>query len=538
LADRLTAGHHDPATGAEVVGACRLAVNEMSTNRSALSVQKLSKTFGSNRVLCDVDLEVRRGEIHALIGQNGSGKSTIIKILTGFHQPDPGSEATLGGEPVVLGAMNEEAQARVHVVHQDLALIPSLSAVENLSLTAPGGLRRLRLQEERTRARSLLESFGAHFDVDVPVERLRPFERASIAIARALGDLESVQLVILDEPTASLGAREVSRLFGVLRRLRERNIGVIYVSHVLEEISRIADRVSVLRDGRLVATHDASDLSEKRMIELMLGEGVEPPYRDVHVTEAERVCLSLDGVTATNVSDFSLRLRRGEIVGLAGLLGAGCEDVLAAVFGANRPVAGTISLDGETKALRSPADAIAAGVAMMPADRTRLGLLVEESLAENVTLPRLENLFVKGLLRRRVEYDDTVSWLRRMRVNTIDPARRVDSLSGGNQQKVMLGKWLRTAPRVLLLHEPTQAVDVGAKAAIESTILEYARQGTGVLIASTEAGDLARLCDRVIVMRSGVAVTELTGPDLTQHRVLEEIHRTGGDRVPGVARVS
>jgi ribose transport system ATP-binding protein len=509
----------------------------MTTTTPALSIRNLSKTFGLNRVLHDVDLDVRRGEIHALIGQNGSGKSTIIKILTGFHQPDPGATATLGGEEVVLGAMTEAEQGRIHVVHQDLALIPSLSAVENLMLTASSGLRRLRLEPERVRARSLFEGFGASFDVDVPVERLRPFERSAIAIARALGDLESVELVILDEPTASLGAREVERLFGILRRLRDRGISVIYVSHVLEEITRIADRVSVLRDGRLVAVRDAATLSESEMIELMLGQGVEPPERDEQVAMSEPVRLELREVSAANVAGVSLRLRRGEVVGLAGLLGAGCEDLLAAVFGANRITAGTITLDGEPVVLRNPADAISAGVAMMPADRTRLGLLVEESLAENITLPRLENLFVKGLLRRRIERQDTVGWLERMQVNTLDPDRRVDSLSGGNQQKVMLAKWLRTSPRVLLLHEPTQAVDVGAKAAIEETILAHARRGTAVLIASTEADDLARLCDRVVVMRAGAASTELSGTQLTEHRVLEEIHRSVVSAAAGVAHV-
>jgi ribose transport system ATP-binding protein len=233
-----------------------------------------------------------------------------------------------------------------------------------------------------------------------------------------------------------------------------------------------------------------------------------------------------------------MQLRRGEVVGLAGLLGSGCEDVLAAVFGANAITRGRVELDGEQVRVRNPADAIGLGIAMMPADRTRLGLLVEESLAENITLPRLQNLFVNGMLRPKVEHSEAVSWLERMRVNTLDSSRRVSELSGGNQQKVMLGKWLRTEPQVLLLNEPTQAVDVGAKASIEATILERAKEGTAVLIASTEAEDLARLCDRVIVMRAGRAVIELEGSELTQHRLLEEIHKTESIEERGVPSVS
>ncbi len=498
----------------------------MSDTELAVAVRHLSKTFGVTRVLTDVGLEVRRGEIHALIGQNGSGKSTLIKILSGFHPPDPGSSAELGGQSVVLGAMDDDVQSRIHVVHQDLALVPSLSAVENLSLSGPGGLRPLRVADERRRAREILQRFGAEFDVDVPVEQLRPFERSAIAISRALADIDAVDLVILDEPTASLGAKEVGQLFQVLDNLRASGIGIVYVSHVLEEVLQIADRVSVLRDGQMIATRDIEGIRETDLIELMLGEGVEPPERaEQQLTDAD-TCLVMKNVSAANVVDFSLRLRRGEVVGLAGLLGSGCEDVLAAVFGANTITSGSIELDGEPANVRNPADAIDQGIAMMPADRTRLGVLIEESLAENITLPRLENLFVKGMLRRKPEYREAASWLRRMQVNTNDPARRMSELSGGNQQKVMLGKWLRTEPRVLLLNEPTQAVDVGAKASIESTILERAKQGTAVLIASTEADDLARLCDRVIVMRSGSAATELSGAELTQHRVLEEIHKT------------
>jgi ribose transport system ATP-binding protein len=510
----------------------------MSATGLALEVHGLSKTFGLSQVLTSVDIDVRRGEIHALIGQNGSGKSTLIKILSGFHTPDPGSTAALGGREVVLGDMDDEEQSRVHVVHQDLALVPSLSAVENLSLSGPGNLRRLRLADERANARKLLNGFGADIDVDVPVEQLRPFERSAIAIARALEDIDSVDLVILDEPTASLGAKEVDRLFDVLRGLREAGLGVVYVSHVLEEVRRIADRVSVLRDGKLIATRNIEGTSEKELIELMLGEGVEPPERTVHDAGGSQICLRLDNVNANNVVDFSMQLRRGEVVGLAGLLGSGCEDVLAAVFGANAITRGRVELDGEQVRVRNPADAIGLGIAMMPADRTRLGLLVEESLAENITLPRLQNLFVNGMLRPKVEHSEAVSWLERMRVNTLDSSRRVSELSGGNQQKVMLGKWLRTEPQVLLLNEPTQAVDVGAKASIEATILERAKEGTAVLIASTEAEDLARLCDRVIVMRAGRAVIELEGSELTQHRLLEEIHKTESIEERGVPSVS
>lgn len=510
----------------------------MSSAPLALSVYGLSKSFGPSRALNNVALDVRRGEIHALIGQNGSGKSTLIKILSGFHEPDPGSTAELGGRAVVLAYMAEDDQARIHVVHQDLALVPSLSAVENLSLSSPGGFRRLHLREERSRARRVLNGFGADFDVDTPVEQLRPFERAAIAIARALADIDAVELVVLDEPTASLGAKEIDRLFDVLNSVRSREIGIIYVSHVLEEVLRIADRVSVLRDGALVGTRVIEGTSEKDLIELMLGEGVEPPQRTDHEARGAQTCLAMQNISANNVSDFSLKLHRGEVVGLAGLLGSGCEDVLAAVFGANPIAAGTIELNGEPVQVRNPSDAIDHGIAMMPADRTRLGLLVEESLAENITLPRLASLFVKGTLRRGIENAETTSWLQRMKVNTLDPTRRVGELSGGNQQKVMLGKWLRTEPRVLLLNEPTQAVDVGAKASIESTILDHAKQGTAVLIASTEADDLARLCDRVVVMRAGVAVKELSGMELTQHRVLEEIHKTGTIDERGVSSVS
>jgi ribose transport system ATP-binding protein len=482
-----------------------------------LTVRGLSKTFVSTRALSNVEFDLRAGEIHALVGQNGCGKSTLIKVLAGFHQPDPGVEITLGGEEIELSSTADAHRAGFRFVHQDLGLVGTLSTVENLMLgrrlsTARGG--RIRWDAERRDAERRMASLGYDFDVERPVAALGAAERTGVAIARALWDWEAARVLVVDEPTASLPREEVAVLFAALRRVREAGLGVIYVSHRLDEIFAIGDRVTVLRDGSRVGTWDVGAMDQDALVRAMIGdEELRPP----HAQSAELtgpVALEVAGLNGAVVEDVHLRLRRGEVVGVAGLTGSGREELLPLIFGvASRT--GDVRLDGR----RVPADprrAMRAGLALVPSDRRHEGAIVEMPVRENFSLTDLRRYSTRfGYLSRAREVREVKEWIRRLDVRPALPDALFGALSGGNQQKVVLAKWLRRRPAVLLLDEPSQGVDVGAKAVIHALAREVAADGACVLIASSDDSELCDTCDRVLVMRDGRIVAEVTGSRLT-----------------------
>ena len=486
----------------------------------ALLIRNLSKTFRERPALRAAELEVRPGEVHGLVGQNGCGKSTLIKILAGYHAPDPGGEAFVHGRPVALGVAGAAHRAGVHFIHQDLGLVGDLSAVDNLALgESYAGRWWLSDRRERKAARELLLQYGLDIDVEAPVRTLSPARQTFVAIARALrGGVGSEDVLILDEPTAALPESEVAHLITLLRRLRDRGVAIVLVTHRLTEILQLADRVTVLRDGRTVTTTDVAGLDHDKLAELIIGRPIGAFYPSLSA-ERGAPLLEIEHLGGGHVEDVSLTVYAGEIVGIAGVMGSGYEELLGLVFGAVRRQRGRVSLAG--RELRgNPCDSVRAGLAFAPADRKRLGALLTWTLRENLTLPSLRPQFGRRLSERR-ERADAAHWLDRLSV-AADPEQGFWTLSGGNQQRVVLGRWLRHGAALMMLDEPTNGVDVGARHFIYEAIGEAAAGGTAVLVASADAEELAAICDRVLVVRGGVLVAELEGDQLTVDNVIVE----------------
>jgi ribose transport system ATP-binding protein len=493
-----------------------------------LRVRRLAKAFGGTQALRGVDLDVARGEIHGLIGQNGSGKSTLIKILSGYHPPDSG-EVEIGGEAMRLPLRPGEAQRHgLSFVHQDLALAAGMTVLENLRLGRYDTTRygRVRWRRERASARTLLAGVGLKIDPHTPIRNVPHAARALIAFARAAQELERHEgggLLILDEATASLPSSSVELLSTAARALAARGSSVLFVSHRLDEVLDLCDRISIVRDGRLVACLDRSDADEARLIELMLGRELGQLYPPKSHPQG-RAALSARNLSGDVAQDVSIDVQRGEILGVTGLVGMGHDELPYLLFGAQRLQTGTISVAGQTIEHPSPASLRRAGVALLPADRKRASGSLAASVLENITLPVLGEFFSGGMLHHRKERAHVLELLARFEVRPPTPSASLASLSGGNQQKALLAKWLQRRPQVLVLHEPTQGVDIGSRARIFSIIQEVADEGVAVVIVSSEHEDLAHLCNRVLVMRRGRVGVELVGADVSEDRIVEQCY--------------
>ena len=500
---------------------------------TVLQFTGLSKTFGATRALIDVDFDVRAGEVHGLVGRNGSGKSTLIKVLSGYHVPDPGSRLELDGQQIDLPITGREAASHGLVfVHQDLGLVPAYSVLENIRLNSweSRGLQRIHWKAERAGVEKELQRFGIEVDPDTPVISLSQVDRAIVAIVRAmhhLGGDAYGKVLVLDEPTAYLPTDSVERLFEAVRTVAASGAGVVFVSHRTDEVLAITDRITVLRDGRLIDTVDTTATDEHALVSLILGRTLESFYPDpVEAEPGERV-LTIEGLNGALIRDFDLTVDRGEIVGITGLMGAGHDEIPYYVFGARDAQSGRIVVnDIELKTQKStPTEAIAAGVALLPADRLNLSGSSEASVEDNVALPVLKKYFSRGRLQLAAVRERVGGLLTTFDVRPAMPNLEFSALSGGNQQKALLAKWLQMEPSLLLLHEPTQGVDVGSKADIFSRITDAAEAGTAVVIASAEHEDLANLCTRVVVFDSGKVVGTLSGADLTEERILDLCYR-------------
>ncbi|MCW2528722.1 MAG: rbsA 3 [Pseudonocardiales bacterium] len=488
---------------------------------NVLEIEGISKSFGGQVALDSVDIGIRRGEIHALVGQNGSGKSTVIKLLAGFHKPDPGGVVRLDGEEFELGNAAAAFAGGLRFVHQDLALVPALGAIDNLALGR--GYRKGRgggisWREERLTGRRLLDTLGFSFDLNTPVSQLAASQRTGIAIARAIEGLDTdpPKVLVLDEPTASLPVAESRRLFEVIRRVNEAGVAIVYVSHRFGEIFEIADRVTVLRNGRNVATRRVADIDERELTRLTIGRTLEllEPSHEIQNGSAEAV-LAVEGVNGRVVRDLALTLHPGHILGIAGVTGSGREEVVPLLSGATGRT-GAVLVHGRAIPPGRPDLAMAGGMAFVPAERLANAAFADMTLRENLTIGRLGGVF--GLLGRhkKKERAETEDWLERLDVVPRDPEARLVTLSGGNQQKVILARALRLDPAVLVVDEPTQGVDVGAKAAIHAVIEDAAHRGAGVLVASTELEELLAICDRIAILVGGhlIGIYETTSLDL------------------------
>jgi ribose transport system ATP-binding protein len=487
---------------------------------STLVIEGLSKTFSGHPALDDVSLELHRGEIHALLGQNGSGKSTLIKILAGYHRPDAG-RATLNGTPLELGSVERARQAGLRFIHQDLGLVEQHDTVDNLALGGTYGSRWwISDRAERRTARRYLGEYGIDLDVTAPLHRHSAAQKAMVAILRAVRDgIGDGGVLVLDEPTVSLTAPDVALLFRLIREVRDRGGTVLYVTHRLGEVFAIADRVTVLRDGRRIATEPVSSLDHDRLAEIIVGRKVSEFYPELPAPRAE-VVLSVVDLAGGAVAGVSFALHRAEVVGVTGLLGSGYDELLQLVFGATPATAGTVSVAAGRVAPLEPAAAIAAGIAFAPADRKRQAAIMSWTLRENVTLPALRARGVARWLSERDEQRDASGWLDRLGVQPATPEAMFSSLSGGNQQRVVLARWLRCGAQVFLLDEPTNGVDVGAKHGLYEALAEAAAAGAGLLVASGDAEELCAICDRVLVLRSGRVAAELGGHQLTVDNIM------------------
>jgi ribose transport system ATP-binding protein len=506
-------------------------------HRRVVALRHMSKTFDGVRALHDVDLTVRRGEVHGLLGENGSGKSTLIKVLAGVHAPDAGGELEINGRQVSLPLRpGQFRDLGMSFVHQELGLVPSLSVVENLFVGDLTSRRSWRLSwaRERRRAKEMFTSFGLELDPSAKVSDLRPTDRALLAIVRAVGEIRrnttgdesAYGLLVLDEPTVFLPATDRDQLFSIVREIAATRASILFVSHNLDEVLDITDRVTVLRDGRVHGTIDTADASNAALVEMILGRG--PPANSIAraQTEAGKE-ISVKGLRGGYARDVSLRFRAAEVVGLTGLLGSGFEEIPYCVFGARSAAAGRLEMDGTAYDLRgmSPSRALEAGVALVPADRQRHGSVGSLSVGDNLTLPVLGRYrSLRGLHRSRMR-SDARQLLEQFDVRPPDPTLKYRSLSGGNQQKAMLAKWLQTKPSLLLLHEPTQGVDVGARQHIFQLMRDAAAHGTAVVCISTDYEQLAAVCDRVVVFGSGRVAHELRGGELTEEGIAAQCYR-------------
>lgn len=497
-----------------------------------LRIRNLSKTFGATKALTGVDLDVRAGEVLGLVGRNGSGKSTLIKLLSGFHAPDDGATVELRGAAVSLPLRPAEVQRQgLSFVHQDLGLLPDFSVLENLRLgryaTRAGGL--IDWPAERRTVGAALERFGVHVSPGTLVGSLRDVDRALVAIVRALLDFgdDATGVLILDEPTAYLPRDGVERLSAAVRSIAATGNGVVFVSHRLDEVMQLTDRVAVLRDGALVADMATAQTDESQLIERILGRSMDGFYPEQRPQRRERV-VTVERVSGQTACDVSFVAHRGEIVGLTGLAGAGHEEVPELLFGAVRARAGAIDIAGQriSAAAATPHWAMDAGMAFLPADRVNASGAQDSTLAENVSLPVLGRYTSRGRVRSRFLAQSVRRLLTEFGVRPADPARRMRELSGGNQQKSLLAKWMQREPPLLLLHEPTQGVDVGAKKEIFARIQSAAESGAAVVIASVEYEDLAHLCHRVLVFRDGAVGATLEGIELTADRLVNESYRS------------
>jgi ribose transport system ATP-binding protein len=477
------------------VGGCRLT--------PAVRLRHISKSFGGVRALDGAHLEVLRGEVHGLLGENGSGKSTLIKVLAGYHDPEPGGELEVDGHAARLPLRPGEARTLgLAFVHQDLGLIPSLSVVENLRLTELAARRgwRISWSGERRRAAEALARYGVGIDPRAVVAELHPLDRALLAIVRAMEDLGAGGLLVLDEPTAFLPGAEAERLFALVRSIAEAGTSVVFVSHDLDEARRITDRVTVLRDGRTVGTVVSAETATEEFVAMILG-GKPPaaaPARDA--TRAAERFVSVGGLRGEVLDDLSFGVGRGEVLGATGLAGSGFEELPYLLFGARRAAAGSLELAGASYDLTriTPAAALDAGIVLVPSDRAREGAVGSLSVAENLMLPALDRYRAGLRLRRRRMVAAAGEVLSRFDVRPSDPHMLYESLSGGNQQKALLAKWLETRPSLLLLDEPTRGVDVGARPHIWALVRAAAADGAAVICASSDSEELATLCDRVL----------------------------------------
>jgi ribose transport system ATP-binding protein len=489
-------------------------------------MKDISKTFPGVKALTNVSLTVYPGEIHALMGENGAGKSTLMKILSGAYQADPGGEIRINGQHVTIDGPLTARQHGISIIYQELSLAPNLSVAENMLLGREHKTGPMVDRSSMEKAcQTVLERLGVHFRATTKVSELSMAERQLVEIARAL--IANSRILVMDEPTTSLSSRETEAMFALVRQLRAEGLAIIYISHRMAEIYELADRVSVLRDGSYVGTLVGDEISAERLVQMMVGRDLSSFYKKEHDAHQSRgpVIFAVrnmdDGV---RVHDCSFELHEGEVLGIAGLVGAGRTELARLIYGADPRTSGEVFLQGKRLSIHRPEDAINSGVVYLTEDRKHLGLFLDLTVRENVNVSVLSrDSRMGGVLNLRAAKDRAAAAIRALAIRVAGDVVPVGSLSGGNQQKVLLSRLLETKPQVLILDEPTRGVDIGAKSEIYRLIDSLARTGVGVIVISSELPEIVGICDRVLVMREGRIAGEVGGaghPPVTQEEII------------------
>lgn len=495
-----------------------------------LEIRGMSKRFDTTQALDNVSLTLQAGEIHALLGENGAGKSTLIKIMTGIHPPDEG-EMLLDGRPITVRSSIEAQQAGIAAIYQEPMIFPDLSVAENIFISHGDRGFVVNWRKMQQEAREILAQLDIRLDVTAPARGLTLAAQQAVEIAKAIS--LKVRVLIMDEPTASLSAHEVQQLFKLARTLADQGVSILFISHRLEEVFEISDRVTVFRDGRHISTLPIGEVTREGLIRNMVGRKMEEFFAKTQVEQGETL-LSVRGLgRELAFSDVSFDVRKGEVLGFAGLVGARRTDVGLALFGVEPADSGEIIFAGQRVQIRSPEQALRLGIAYVTEDRRGLGLVIPMSVSSNITLPALRSYLDRwGLVRRRAEIETAEEFRQRFTIRTPSVEEQVARLSGGNQQKVMLSKWLNTRPRLLILDEPTRGIDVGAKADVHHMVNELAAQGMAVILISSDLPEVLAMSDRILVMREGRQMGIFARSEATQERILAaamgQVHENNG----------
>ena len=479
-----------------------------------LTLSGITKTFPGVKALSDVSLELYPGQVTALVGENGAGKSTVVKILTGIYHPDAGT-LRMDGRETAFPTAKAATEAGITAIHQETVLFDELSVAENIFIGhAPrGALGLIDWRTMRARAAEILDRIDAGLDPAMPLKELGIANKHLVAIARALS--VDARVVIMDEPTAALSQKEIEELYELVERLKAEGRAILFISHKFDEIFRIADRYTVFRDGQHVGSGLMPEVDEAQLVRLMVGRSVDQIFpKRAHKVAGE--ILEIDDLShPTEFDGIRFSLREGEILGFYGLIGSGRSELMQSIFGITRPSRGAVRIDGTARRIRSPADAIANGIVYVPEDRGKQGAIAGLPIFQNITLPSLSDTSKSGFLQLAREFARARTFAERLDLRAASLDQDVGKLSGGNQQKVVISKWLATRPRVIILDEPTKGIDIGSKAAVHAFMAELAAEGLAVIMVSSEIPEILGMSDRAIVMREGLIAAELTGPEMT-----------------------
>ena len=496
-----------------------VSIQSPSQSQPLLKMTNVSKSFPGVRALADVNLDLYPGEVLALLGENGAGKSTLIKILGGVHAPDTGS-IEIDGQKIQIDSPTSSQDAGVGIIFQEFNLIPALTARENIFLgQESSALSWIATSQERETARSLFERIGVQVDPSALCRDLTVAQQQVVEIAKALA--LKARIVVMDEPSAALTPREVEGLYGIVDELRRQGIGIIYISHRLDEIDRLADRIMVLRDGQHVGTQQADEMTRDEIIELMVGRSLDNEFPD-ETRPVGEVRLEVKGLSRGDaVQNVSFDVRSGEILGVAGLVGAGRTETVRLLFGADRPDSGSVTLDGQELNIKSPRQAIAHGICLLTEDRKGQGLVLGQTVQENFGLPNMRDFVRAGFIRKTEETSAFGEYIHQLQIKVTGGHQVAETLSGGNQQKVVLAKWLQRNAEVIIFDEPTRGIDVGAKYEIYLLMNQLARRGKAIIMISSELPEVLGMSDRILVMHEGHVAGCLKNEGVSQEELMK-----------------